>query len=196
MKPHLALLLAPTLLLTACFNTTPVNDAARRFLPCPAPAKIEKIAATPSVGLREVRLPSYLDTVKIAVRTKGSELTFNDYNLWSDPLDKSAARTLAQQLRLRIGADRVDAFPWTDGVKHEVELRVQFDRFEGDADGSVHVNGRFILTKTPHGTEAATIVPFDYAGTWQTSDYATLAQTLGNDLDKLAADIAAKLAAK
>jgi uncharacterized lipoprotein YmbA len=196
MKPRTAFLLLPVMLLAACINLDPVQDATRRFLPVPAPAQVAVVAGLPTLGLREVSLPGYLLTTKIAIRTSGAELSYSDFNLWGDQPDAAAALTLVRQLRLRFGAERVDSFPWTDGVPHDVELRVKFDCFEANADGTLNVSGRYILTKSPRNDQAALVVPFDYAGTWIAGDYASMAQSLGNALDKLAADVAAKLAAK
>lgn len=178
------------LLLSSCIGSAPARDNVRRYLPSPAPAQVEIVAGTPAVGIREVRLPGYLDNSRIALRTGASQLSYNDFNLWAEPLDKAVAGTLSRQMRARIGADRVDVYPWTDGVPREVEVRIQFDTFEGDASGSVRASGRYVLK----GSAKTLVVPFEYASNWDGRDYATLAQGLGAILDRLAADILAKAA--
>jgi len=181
------------LLLSACFNTTPVRDPARRFIPCPDSSRnILPVAGVGAAGIRSVVLPAYLDSSKIAIRSGGTELVFSDINLWSEPLQTSVTRILAEGMRLRIGSAKVDVFPYKPGVMREVEIRVEFDRFEGDADGSIHVSGRYIVTKLLKDS-ATEVIPFDYKGTWTSGDYASLAKALGNAADDLAGDIVKRL---
>jgi len=175
---------------TSCIGTAPVRDNVRRYLPSPPPAQVEVVAGAPALGLREVRLPGYLDTSRMVLRTGPSRLSYNDFNLWAEPLDKAVEGTLSRQLRARIGADRVDTYPWTDGVPHDVELRIQFDSFEGDVSGAVRASGRYVVK----GASRTLVVPFEYAGSWDKSDFATLAEALGGILDKIAADVLTKAA--
>jgi uncharacterized protein len=193
MKIGALILSACALLGTACINTSPVHDAARRFIPCPDSSReVLPTICLCTAGIRAVVLPTYLDSSKIAVRSGGSELVYSDLNLWSEPLATSASRLLAERMRLRIGQARVDVFPYTPGVSRDVEFRVEFDHFEGNADGTVRVVGRFVATKSAKD-EAPAIFPFDYRGNWTVDDYASLAKALGNAIDDLAGDIVKKL---
>ena len=190
MKRHFfgALAALSAVLLSSCIGTGPVRDSVRRYLPAPPSAPVDVIAGAPSLGLREVTLPGYLDSSRIALRLSPGEVAYSDFNLWAQPLDKAVAGTVGRQLRARIGADRVDVYPWTAGVPHIVEVRLQFDSFEGDASGAVRASGRLVLS----GAARTVIVPFEYTEKWDGKDYSTLAAALGEILDRIAADILAK----
>ena len=176
------------LVLSSCIGNGPVRDAVRRYLPAPPSAPVEVIAGAPSVGLREVTLPGYLDSSRIALRLSPGEIAYSDFNLWAQPLGKAVAGTVGRQMRARIGADRVDVYPWTAGVPHEVEVRLQFDSFEGDSSGAVKASGRCVLS----GAARTIVIPFEYAEKWDGKNYASLASALGEILDRIAADILAK----
>ncbi|GEM_PF-3804557 len=184
--PALAALSA--ILFSSCIGTAPVRDSVRRYLPAPPSAPVEVIAGAPSVGLREVTLPGYLDSSRIALRLSPGEVAYSDFNLWAQPLDKAVIGTVGRQLRARIGADRVDVYPWTPGVPHVVEVRLQFDCFEGDSSGAVRASGRCVIS----GSARTVIAPFDYSEKWDGKNYASLAAALGEILDRLAADLLAK----
>lgn len=191
MKRITLLALCAALPLAACVNTRPVKDAARFYLIAPSAGAVESIANSPSVGIRAVELPDYLSQRKIALRSKDAQIMYRTYELWGESLENSATRTLSERLAARIGRDHVDAFPWTAGVPHSVELRVQFDHFEGTEDGLVLMSGRYILSPAGGKTGDAQVVPFEYRGKWTRADYSTLAQALGDGLDRLAAEILA-----
>ena len=192
MKRITLLTLCAVLPLSACVNTRPVRDPARFYVIAPSVGAVESIAGTPSIGLRGMDLPDYLSQRKIALRRRDAEIVYRTYDLWGESLRDSATRTLAGRIGARIGRDHVDIFPWTQGVSHEVELRVQFDHFEGTESGHVHVSGRYILTPVGATQDGSRVVPFDYQGKWDKSDYATLARALGDGLDRLAAEILEK----
>jgi uncharacterized protein len=184
---------ACSLIFAACFNTAPIHDSVRRFIPSPDASRvIVPVADVPAAGLRDVVLPEYLASSKIAVRTGGAELVYSDANLWGEPLSTSVTRVLAQRMRLRAGAEKIDVFPWKPGVARAAEIRVEFDAFEGDADGSIHVSGRFVV-KDSAKDGAATVYPFACKGSWTAGDYTSLAKALGNAVDDLAGDIVKRL---
>ncbi|MFA5256783.1 MAG: PqiC family protein [Opitutales bacterium] len=182
---HFALLL-PVLLLASCASPVPMRDGARHFLPyADAPKTEVALDNSPSLGIREVRLPAYLDGTKIALRKNGAELIYNDFELWAEPLDDSVRRILEQGLSARAGTDKVFLYPFKPNEARDVDLQVIFDRFEGDVDGGVHAQGRVMFS----GAAAPAVMPFDYEASWDGKDCATLAKALGETVDRLAADI-------
>ena len=191
MKIRHIVTILPILVLASCVNTTPVRDSVRRFIPCPDSSRVSlAIADAPSVKLRIVELPSYLDSSKIAVRKNGVEIAYDARNLWSEPLATSVTRVLAERLRMRVGSGNVDVYPFGPGGELGAEIRVEFDSFEGDSDGSVHAVGRFTIVRKDGKPQ---VYPFDGGGKWTLGDYSSLARALGNATDDLAGAIAGKL---
>lgn len=194
MKLYSVIILCSVLPFAACMNTRPVRDAARFYLLSPSAGSVETVQSEHLIGVREVELPGYLSAHKIALRQKGSEIVYKNFELWGEPLDESVTRTLAGRMAARIGRERVDVFPWTNGISHDVEVRVQFDHFEGSVDGSVLVSGRYIISPAAGKTGDTSVVPFDYQGKWGKNDYSSLANILGDELDRLAAEILSRTA--
>jgi uncharacterized lipoprotein YmbA len=196
MRLSSVIMLCSLLPLTACFSTKPVRDKVRFYLIAPSAGSVEMVQNAPSIGVREVEMPGYLSSSKIVVRKTDAELVYSTFELWSEPLRDSATHTLATRLAARIGREHVDVFPWTNGVARDTELRVQFDRFEGTADGRVLASGRYILSPAGGKPGTVIVVAFDYQGKWDRKDYTSLARVLGDELDRLAAEILAQVAAK
>lgn len=196
MKLRHFLILLSALPLAACMNTTPVRDKVHYYVVSPSAGSVEAVVDAPSVGIRVLDLPEYLTSHKLALRKGGAEVVYLTYDLWGEPLGESATRTLSARMAARVGREKVDVFPWTAGVGHDAELRVQFDHFEGTMDGLVLVSGRYVITPAS-GREGKTVVSsFEYQGKWTKGDYASLARALGDQLDRLAAEVLAGCAAK
>lgn len=195
MKLQSIALLCAVLPLSACLNTRPVHDYVHYYLLAPSAGAVEVLHGAPSMGVREVELPGYLLTGKIAIRRHDAEIVYKSFDLWGEALGPSATRTFAGRLAARAGREKVDVFPWTSGVKRDYEVRVQFDHFEGVSDGGVLFSGRYVIT--PSGrTGEPVVVSFEYPDKWTPGDYASLARALGNDLDRLAAEVLASVGAK
>jgi uncharacterized lipoprotein YmbA len=156
----------PALLLCACMNTAPVSDgAARLFLPSPAsPAPADPGLPAPAVGIRQVSLPEHLQSEKIVLSNGPSELVQRPFDLWGAPLEDAVARTLLHSFAIRADAGRVDIYPWTDGIRRDIELRILFDRFEGDVDGTVSVRARIVITSATDSSADPVFMTFEWTG--------------------------------
>ncbi|MBN1403234.1 MAG: membrane integrity-associated transporter subunit PqiC [Opitutales bacterium] len=179
------------LALSSCINSTPVADGARFFVPVAPEKSLERLANAPRTGIRAVELPDYLRGPKIALRRNGAEIVYSDFNLWGERLESAATRLITERLSARLGAENVDRYPWA-GSACPVQVTVQFDRFEGDVDGSVHVSGRVVIEAQDVEGYPRTLA-FKHDGTWDGTDWASLARSLGEAIDKVCEDIAKAL---
>jgi uncharacterized lipoprotein YmbA len=177
-------------------NTTPVRDNVQFYVVSPTTGSVAAVTDAPSIGIRALEMPDYLSSHKIALRNGGAEIIYLTNDLWGESLAESATRTLSSRLAARVGREKVDVFPWTAGVAHAVELRVQLEHFEGTTDGLVLVSGRYILTPAGEGKSGQLVASFDYQGKWTKDDYASLARSMGDQLDRLAAEVLAKIEAQ
>lgn len=140
MKPPgiLLLTLAATLALASCGHSPPTQFYTLNAVP-PAKGMAASVPGRVSVG--HVGVPGTLDRQSIVLRDGPNRLEFSDQARWAAPLDGMIRRVLADDLRQRIGNDKVlpPGAPLPQGAVDAVTLNLQ--SFIGSRDGSVVLDG-------------------------------------------------------
>lgn len=79
----------------------------------------------PSVGVRPVILPGYVDRDNIVTMAGPQRLRLDDGNVWAEPLDENMTRVLAECLAGDLATDHVHFQPWPQGtVDYRVSVSV------------------------------------------------------------------------
>jgi uncharacterized lipoprotein YmbA len=182
-------------------------DTARGTSPAP------DAGAQLALGLRRVRLASYLDTPTIVTRMGPHEVHFGEFHRWGEDLPQAINRTLARYLVARPRVGRVDVVPWPDRTRHGYVIQLHVYRFEGEAPpgptddgeepdfglrqvgepGTVHVAAAWEVIDPAGETVVHQGRTSRRIDGWTVGDYAGLVRALDTALDGLAADIAAAL---
>ncbi len=140
---------AAALLLAGCAS----DPVTRYYLLAPA-AQPQAGAAKgegPSVVVREVQLPQYLERTQIVTRGSDHRVLMADYDLWAGDLRQDMTRVLAENLSRLLGSDRVVAAPHTLRQPPDVRVEVEVQRFERVAGGTVELAARWRLTRGSDG---------------------------------------------
>ncbi len=82
------------------------------------------------VGVREIKLPTYLDRPQIVTRVGANQLVLSYSHQWAEPLSKSVARVLTEQLDAELGNVHVVSYPWSRTQTTDAEVEVRIDQFE------------------------------------------------------------------
>jgi len=123
--------LVAALVLGACASSPPV----RHFL-LDTPAGLNRdMPGSVAVGLGPFRWPEYLDRPQIVTRGPGSELRYDQFNRWAEPLEESFTRSVALNIDRRMEDVIVVIFP--SGRLDELDIRImgRVLRFDADSDG-------------------------------------------------------------
>jgi len=191
----LILSLLLTLLLGGCINLDPLPDPTRYYvIGTSASPRLEQRGDGLRIGIREVSLPKYLESSRIALRKGRHELIYLPFERWGEDLAVSAARSIATTLEAQPGTRYVSLFPWPPVLDHDYVLRVQFAHFEGTMDGEVFVSGRWTLVD-PSRNRMVTARAFAFPGRWDGRSYASLADALSGGLDNVGRQVAEVVAA-
>lgn len=83
-----------------------------------------------NVGIREIKLPAYLDRPQIVRRVGDNELVLSSSHQWGEPLSQSVSRVLAEQLDNELVNARVFVHPWSHKQTIAVQIEVQINQFE------------------------------------------------------------------
>lgn len=125
--PSTSLVLAVTLLLTACGTPAPAPRLYQLRTEAPAAAPAANTAAAQAVWelASEVRVPAYLDRETLVVLDGTSRLELLDGQRWAEPLRDTLPRLLRHDLALLRGASSVWLAPAPPGVAVNRQLRVE-----------------------------------------------------------------------
>lgn len=98
-----------------------------------------------ALGVGPVSLPERLDRPQILTRSSRYEVEIAELERWAEPLDKSFARVLAENLSRAIPTDRISMYPWSRKTPVDVQVAVVVTRFEAEPDGFVTLATRWRL---------------------------------------------------
>ncbi len=199
----LALALLSLLTFSAC-NLIPEPKAdPTRFYTLSLPASIE--ASVPAnakalrLGLRQVELSPYLKKGLLVVRTSDTEVRYDDYERWAEPLDTAVSRMLQTCLQADPRIGKVTAAPLSAEEERDFDIIVRVRRADGlrQATGS---SVRFVAIIEIHSTRAGADLLSQKAFTapetpWDGRDFNALSQALSHSVQLLAAEIASMIPA-
>lgn len=201
MKPRLILAALPLLAAGCASSLLPPPVATRtEYFVLTGPVEPEGAAppeAHVRIGLRDVRVPEYLDGRDIVVRSGGNELLLNDYERWAEALRAGIERVLGEQLLLEPAVrDVVNApFPMDAAPDYIVSVRVL--RCEGDTGphgGTARFSAAYQIFTPGLNPASVTRRTFEAPDApWNGRDFAQLARLLSDDVAALGRDIAAAL---
>jgi uncharacterized lipoprotein YmbA len=133
---HRAVLLAVTSMLLAGCLFKPATVSPRHFVLAPIPANEPAPASAEhlSVGIRFVKMPSYLLRDSIAIRTNANEIGYLDNAQWGERLDQCFQRALTANLSRLLSSDSIYAGDW-GGDRVMVRVSVNVQQFDVDTQG-------------------------------------------------------------
>jgi len=88
-----------------------------------------------AVSVGPFRIAEYLNRSQIVTRGDGVKINRADFDLWAEPLLKSFQRTVADNLAVLLGSDRVLDFPAYAELGAGYQVSGQVTRFDTDPDG-------------------------------------------------------------
>lgn len=142
------------------------------FTLAPVPSQDQPKSGRPELHLMSFRLPQLYDRPQMVFRTGAQSVDIDETDRWAEPLDRMAARILAQDLAQRRPQPAGDA----------VTVQIVVDDFITDHSGAAHFSGNWKM-----GTAAGS---FDWtvpAGNGPDQTAAALSALLGRLADDLAA---------
>lgn len=153
-----------------------------------------------TIGVRRLRLASYLEPQYLAVRYGSHEIRYSEFHQWGERLDAGISRAVVTYLTARAPFGAVDVAPWTARSSYDYLIQLQVERFEGvttadpgAADGAVHVLATWELIRQRDGLLLARGVTDHRQPQWVVGDYVGLVGGLDAGLDILARDLITSL---
>lgn len=192
---HLVCALLPIALgSTACSFLSPEADPTR-FAVLAAVDEMPGVHAEQAtqtdivLGLGPIVVPEYLLRPEVQTRLGGTRLVPSPTELWGEPLDRGLERVLAVDLAQTFGARRVVVHPWYASDVPDVQVRIQFLRFEREAADRVVLRARWSVAEPGSKSTVVEHETLLERGTEQ-ADGAAAALALSSALADLAREIA------
>jgi uncharacterized lipoprotein YmbA len=142
------------------------------------------------VELRRSGLAGYLDRPEI-VRTQADyRLSIGNGDHWGEPLGALVARTLAEDLNLRLPGTSVFTSQGSISADPDVTVELDLQRFDADASGQVVMLAQVAVTRTPgrdHAAAQTVRLVVTPTGATTTALVAALSTALGQLADRIAA---------
>lgn len=196
------LLAALGLLLPACNLIPEPREDPTHYYSLNLPPEASTVSAALEgglkIGLRDIEVPAYLRKGILAVREGDTELIFNEYARWAEPLDAGFARLLVASLQAdpRVVSVSKHPLPLDETRDYEVALQIRA------AEGLRSKTGNEVLFRAlvqVFGRDGKRINQHIFTAkdlSWDGKDLGLLAKQLGKALQDLSADILASLPEK
>jgi uncharacterized lipoprotein YmbA len=190
-------------LLAACNVVPPPSDDPTRYfiLSDPAAAAVQSPAAgAVRVGLKEIRLETYLKRREIVVRTGDNEVQFRDFSRWAEPLGSAITRVLRLRLLEAPEVAQVFTEPFPPDLVPDYEVSIDVRRCEGAAAPSGRFVASFVATIEVSTTGSAAHVVSRKLfsapdAAWDGKDFDRLASLLSADVAALGQEVVADIPA-
>lgn len=154
-----------------------------------------------TVGVRRLRLASYLEAPFIVVRQGPNQITYSEFNRWGEQLAGGINRSVAGYLADRSAFRAVDVAPWPVRERYDYLIQLHVERFEGVAPedsaavaGEVHLLATWEIIRQQDGAVLARGITDYRERGWRVGDYEGLVGLLDAGLNVLSADLASSLA--
>lgn len=141
------------------------------------------------VELRRIGLAGYLDRPEIVRNNSDYRLRLGSAERWGEPLGDLVARTLAENLNLRLPGTSVFTSAGSISATADVTLEVDLQRLDADASGQVVLLAQVAASKgRGRGTAAAQTVRITVqpGGATTTDLVAAMSTALGQFADRVA----------
>lgn len=143
MRPTLLLALA-ALALSAC------GGRPDYFLTPPPMASHHAEVRVSSLTVADMNLPTYAESVEIAVQSATGEVTLDEGALWADIPRRALTRHLVASLQARLSG-QVAAEPWPAFDPPALRLEVAVDRMIGAPGGPFTFSGQYVVVSPESG---------------------------------------------
>ena len=153
-----------------------------------------------AIGIRRLKLASYLDSPFIVVRRGPNQVEFAEFRRWGEPVEAGINRVVAAALRGR-GVREVAVAPWPARARYLYVIQLDVLRFEGlasadpdSAEGGVLLLATWEISRAVDGLALAGGTTHYRRQGWRVGDYPGLVTLLDEGLGVLADDLTDALA--
>jgi len=139
-----------------------------------------------TIKIQRPTIPAYLDRPQFVRQANDFHVAIDDTSYWAEPIDRMLARTLADDLRLRLPASHVliEGETISDNMRFTVNLNI--DHFNAIGNGAVLLEGQLIINDNTGAPEQYIPILFHTdAGSSSQAITQGLSEVVGSAADKI-----------
>jgi uncharacterized lipoprotein YmbA len=176
----------------ACRVFEPQDDPTRFYVLADVEGETVSSPDGLAVLLPPVAVPAYLESSKMAVRESSSELRYEAFHRWAEPLRGGVTRVVTSEIRCADGIRSVDTYLPAEGAAGcDFRIEVKLLAFEGRADGSISVSAEWkILSGDGSRIHQSGRYVAPESLQWDPGDYAGLADALARAAARIGRELA------
>jgi uncharacterized lipoprotein YmbA len=99
------------------------------------------------IGVAEVDVAEYLDKPQIMTRLSSEKLKLHETERWAGGFEKNIQSVLTYDLSMMLPRYTFLARPWNEPIEDRYRIYIRIDRFDGDSNGTVTLDGRWSLVE-------------------------------------------------
>jgi len=143
-----------------------------------------------SIGIGSVRIPVYLEQIKIVTYLNQNEYMVGEYSRWSEPLEANISRILAANLTSLLCTKNVSTFPWKGSVPLDYRVYVEIVRMDGNLGESTVLDASWTIFDGAEKRKLLLVKQTHYKETPGDKGYGAYVSAQSRNLGALSRDIA------
>ena len=153
-------------------------------------AQAANTATGPAVGIWQIKLPDYLDRSELVTRDNEYQITIADFSWWAGNMETNATLLIAAEMSKGLLSNRVLASPWESYRKHDYQVKIRLERFDGALGGEIVLRGVWSLLDA-NGLNELSGEVFEFKANAVDPSYKEMVATMSNLLVQLSGDLVA-----
>ena len=97
------------------------------------------------IGIAEVEIAEYLNKSELITRVSSGRTILHDNDRWTESFEKNIQSVLQYNFSTYAPRYRFISYPWEEPINDSYRIYVTVDKFEGDTNGLVRLDGRWSL---------------------------------------------------
>jgi len=142
-----------------------------------------------AVYVSRVEVPAYLAKTSLVTLKGGIEVQYSIAARWAEPLDQGISRAVADALSQYSGLRAYSFSPAMPPPSHDYNVHIRIERFEGNDNGEVTLQGRWEVTTTESSEPIARGKANLRRDGWQPGDYPGLVRLLTAEINEMSRQI-------
>lgn len=99
------------------------------------------------IGVGPIEIPRLLNRPQIVARKNETEIIISEVSQWGGSFKEDLLQTLIDNLSTLKKTDNVEQYPWKFSYKPDYQIKINFERFDGELGKNIILKARWRLLK-------------------------------------------------
>lgn len=109
------------------------------------PASVQR--ASLRIGVGPIEIPRLLNRPQIVTRKNDIEINMSERHQWGGSYKEELTQVLSDNLAALLKTEQIEQYPWKFSFKPDYQVRINFERFDGQPGNNIILKARWRLLK-------------------------------------------------